>query len=144
MIDKTDKMLNLVQMENCDLVACAIERGTSLHFMQSNNFLNKITPHQLLIGSLLYLFCTTIPDFSFAVSYDSRFTHRPTKSTGSIAKMVLRYLKGTKSLKITYNSRDKNCIRGSSSAKLERRKEFLEEYKWLHFYFLRCISSPDR
>ena len=101
---------------------------TRFHFMDANNTktplptgvhltksetpssTNLRTKYQQLIGTLLYAALGTRPDIAFAVTRLSRFNSEPTEEHLRYAKYVLRYLKGTKSLRICYN--------GSSNASL--------------------------
>ena len=59
--------------------------------------------YQSLIGSLLYLSTATRPDIAYAVSVLSRFTVAPTETHLTAAKRVLRYLKFTPELGISYS-----------------------------------------
>ena len=55
-----------------------------------------------MVGSLLYLSCWTRPDICFAVSELSRFVSDPDVHLQA-AKRVLRYLKGTRELRLNYS-----------------------------------------
>ena len=69
-----------------------------------------------LIGSLLYLASTTRPDIAFAVTSLSRFMTNPRLDHWRALVHLLRYLKGTKLLGITYaSSALQNRIRVTSS-----------------------------
>lgn len=72
-------------------------------------------PYQELIGSLMYLAVSTRPDISFAVSFLSQFNNSHTTEHWSAAKRVLRYLKGTIDLNLTY-VRDKMFLIGYTDA----------------------------
>ena len=61
------------------------------------------TEYQQMIGTLLYAALGTRPDIAFAVTRLSRFNSDPTEEHLRYAKYVLRYLKGTKSLRICYD-----------------------------------------
>jgi hypothetical protein len=63
---------------------------------QSNNY-------TCLIGSLMYTAVATRPDIVFAVNRLASFTANPTMCHWTAAKHVLRYLKGTKNIGITYS-----------------------------------------
>nr|CCA24594.1 PREDICTED: copia proteinlike putative [Albugo laibachii Nc14] len=63
---------------------------------------------QSLVGSLLWLARCTRPDISFAVHKATRRTHRPTTNDWKLAKRIVRYLKGTKSMKFEMRITDKN------------------------------------
>ena len=56
-----------------------------------------------LIGSLMYAAVATRPDIAFAVNRLASFTANPTMCHWTAAKHVLRYLKGTKNIGITYS-----------------------------------------
>ncbi|POM64836.1 Integrase catalytic core protein [Phytophthora palmivora] len=55
---------------------------------------------QSIVGSLLWMARCTRPDIAFAVHKATRRTHAPTVADWKLAKRVLRYLAGTKSLKL--------------------------------------------
>ena len=72
--------------------------------------LNTKTYYQQIIGTLIYAAIGTRPDITFAAMRLSRFNNNPTKEDVKYAEYILRYLKGTKQLKIKYD--------GSSDARL--------------------------
>ena len=47
------------------------------------------------VGSLMYLYQRTRPDFGFAVTFLSRYLRKPGEKHLTAAKHVLHYLKGT-------------------------------------------------
>ena len=55
-----------------------------------------------MVGSLLYLACWTRPDISFAVSELSRFVLSPGESHMRAVKHLLRYLRGSREMGLTY------------------------------------------
>ena len=55
-----------------------------------------------IVGSLMYLYQWTRPDLGFAVTFLSRYLHKPGDKHLQAAKHVLRYLKGTVELGIQY------------------------------------------
>ncbi|KAE9001279.1 hypothetical protein PF005_g14857 [Phytophthora fragariae] len=55
---------------------------------------------QSLVGSLMCVARCTRPDIAFAVHKASRRTHDPTVAVWKLAKRVLRYLSGTKELRL--------------------------------------------
>ena len=63
-----------------------------------------------MIGRLLYLAGSTRPDISFAVSSLSRFLVNPHAQHLKAAKHLLRYLKGTRELRITYEPSRENLF----------------------------------
>ena len=54
------------------------------------------------IGSLMYLTMGTRPDLAYSVSCLSRFMANPTNQHTTAIKRVLRYLKGSSNLELTY------------------------------------------
>lgn len=78
----------------------------------------------VIIGTLIYATIGTRPDITFTATRVSRFNNNPTKEHIKYAKYVLRYLKGTKELKIKYDgSSDAGLIRYSDSDWGENRDE---------------------
>ena len=55
------------------------------------------------VGSLLYLASTTRPDLSFSVSCLSRFLNSPGEAHYNAMKKTLRYIQGTKDMKLTFS-----------------------------------------
>ena len=53
------------------------------------------TKYRELVGSLIYLMTSTLPDLSFIVSKLSQFLSEPKQQHLVAAKHVLRYLKNT-------------------------------------------------
>jgi hypothetical protein len=62
------------------------------------------TPYRALVGSLLYVATWTRPDIMFAVSQVARFQSKPTTVHWHATKDILRYLKGTRELGLTYSA----------------------------------------
>ena len=78
--------------------------------------LNTKTYYQQMIGTLIYAAIGTRPDIAFAAMRLSRFNNNPTEEHIKYAKYVLKYLQGTKELKIKYDgSSDARLIRYSDS-----------------------------
>ena len=62
-------------------------------------------PYREAIGSLLYLAGATRPDISYAVIYLSRKQRSPTKNDWKDVKRILRYLRGTSDLGLTFRAK---------------------------------------
>ncbi|SCZ93014.1 BZ3500_MvSof-1268-A1-R1_C074g00385 [Microbotryum saponariae] len=67
------------------------------------------------IGSLMYAAVGTRPDLAFVVSYLARFSQQPGPEHWTAIKQVLRYIKGTLDLGLTYR-KTSQPIRGYSDA----------------------------
>ena len=65
--------------------------------------LDTKTYYQQIIGTLIYATIGTRPYIAFVATRLSQFTNNPTQEHIKYAKYVLRYLKGTKELKIKYD-----------------------------------------
>ncbi len=98
----TRRLLQKFNMADCNAVATPIDKshepGTGEPITG-----DKI-PYREVIGSLLYLAMGTRPDIAYAVSVLSRVLSRPTSSDWSMAKRILRYLKGTISIGLVYSA----------------------------------------
>ena len=66
--------------------------------------------YRAIVGSLMYLYQWTRPDLGFAVTFLSRYLHKPGVKHLQVAKHTLRYVKGTSHLGIRY-TRDLNRLR---------------------------------
>lgn len=67
-------------------------------------------PYRNLIGSLMYLATSTRPDIMHAVSLLSQFNENPGLSHWKAAKRVLRYLKGTKRMKLVFEKTEERLV----------------------------------
>jgi hypothetical protein len=72
--------------------------------------------YQELIGSLNHLAVFSRPDISFAVSQLSQFLQLPSETHMKAARHVLRYLKGTRDVSITYGRAQNIRIFGFSDS----------------------------
>lgn len=79
--------------------------------MQEENVLTNI-PYRPAIGSLMYLATGTRPDISFAVGKLAQYCEKPTLSHWTAVKRILRYIKGTRDLCITYKADNSLDVRG--------------------------------
>jgi hypothetical protein len=64
----------------------------------------SVQVYQSIVGSLLWIARCTRPDIMFAVHAVTRKTHAPSEKDLKIAKQIMRYLKGTKDLKLHMES----------------------------------------
>lgn len=73
---------------------------------QHNDNVTRINskPDRELIGCLMYLMVNTRADICFSISSLRRFQSEPTEELWKHLKRILRYLKGTKNLKLTFHS----------------------------------------
>jgi deoxyuridine 5'-triphosphate nucleotidohydrolase len=65
---------------------------------------------QVLLGCLTWLSISTRPDISTITNLLAQYTHKATQSHINQARRVVRYLKSTKSLGISFNSNDNNQL----------------------------------
>src|SRR5882724_1265357 len=59
-------------------------------------------PYKEIIGRLMYVATETWPDITFTVSALTQFTHDTARPHWEATKQVIRYLKGTRDLELTY------------------------------------------
>ncbi|XP_064464348.1 uncharacterized protein LOC135375604 [Ornithodoros turicata] len=98
-----DEILKRFNMEDCKSVktpmdACPKNENAEPEVVESS--LN--VPFQTLVGSLMYLVQGTRTDTAFATSHLSHFNSSHTQNHWRMAKRILRYLKGTRDVGITY------------------------------------------
>lgn len=103
------RLLEKCQMQDCIPADTPAEPGSHLSMLpthHSNNDDPGMTALQYgsVVGSLLYAAISTRPDISYAVGVLSRFISNPQPHHWHAAKRVLRYLKGTSQLGLTYRA----------------------------------------
>ena len=79
--------------------------------------------YQQMIGSFMYLVTGTRPDLAYTVSRLAQYSAKPTQAHMAAAKRVLRYLKGTRDIELTYSrAEDKLSLNGYADADLANDK----------------------
>ncbi|XP_062557373.1 uncharacterized protein LOC134222246 [Armigeres subalbatus] len=78
--------------------------------------LSDITRYRSLVGALLYISVNARPDIAASVLFLGRRVSQPTINDWKAAKRVLRYLKGTKELKLKFGPGEGWSLRGYSDA----------------------------
>ena len=66
----------------------------------------NIKLYQQIVGSLLYLSNKTRPDISYSVGILARHMSNPNKCDYDLSKRIMRYLNGTREMKLTYNKKE--------------------------------------
>jgi len=89
-------------MDSCNLVYLPLNPDIKLFKAQDGDDLAEVSRYQQIIGSLIYLVIGTRPDLAYTVSVLLQFFSKPTAQHMGILKQVLRYLKGTRNLTLTY------------------------------------------
>jgi histone deacetylase 1/2 len=75
------------------------------------------TQYRSIIGALQYLTLTR-PDISFSVNKVCQFLHAPTTSHWTTAKYILRYIKGTLKVGLTFQRSSSSLLSAFSDADL--------------------------
>jgi hypothetical protein len=61
-----------------------------------------ITQYQSIVGALMYAACATRPDIAYSISALSQYSARPNAQHFNALKRVLRYLRGSTNLSLTF------------------------------------------
>ena len=98
------KILNNFKMNDCNPAKTPLPRDMNISLLDSPDEVDpKLqSEYRAIVGSLMYLYQWTRPDLGFAVTFLSRYLHKPGEKHLQAAKHVLRYLKGTVELGIRY------------------------------------------
>jgi hypothetical protein len=97
-----DKILERFQMNDSHPTLRPIDLNTRLTKAESVLEAEEHRLYQSIMGSCKYLVACTRPDLAYPVSYLSQFLAAPSKSHLTAAKRLLRYIKGTKDLKLSF------------------------------------------
>jgi Reverse transcriptase (RNA-dependent DNA polymerase) len=95
---------NLEKFKMADCKPVGTPSNTSL-ILSTKDMARDVTgkfPYQEAVGSLLYIAQCTRPDISFAVNDVSRFNKQHSETHWIAVKRIMRYLKGTMDLKLTF------------------------------------------
>ena len=102
-----ENALKRFELQDGNTTKTPLPAGIHLEKSEKPVALDTKTYYQQIIGMLIYAAIGTRPDIAFVAMRLSQFNNNPTQEHIKYAKYILRYLKGTKELKIK---------RGSSSA----------------------------
>ena len=118
-VDQTKYIETVLQEFNMsDFKAVATPGEVNLKLVKSNEGKKLVDPkrYRSLVGSLLFIGKQTRPDILSIVNQLSRFLDKPDESHWKAAKRVLRYLKGTTDLRLTFLKNSSCDIVGDSDA----------------------------
>ena len=98
-------------MSDCHPVTTPLDPGARLSKEQAprddaERKQMQTRPYAALVGALMYLAVATRPDIAHAVGVLSRFSNDPGMAHWTAVKHLMRYLKGTMDLKLTYRPDD--------------------------------------
>ncbi len=79
--------------------------------------------YQSMIGALLYLSNTTRPDITYSVNFLARKMSNPTEQDNLFAKRVLRYLNGTRKMKLRYDQKGEKLVGYSDASYAEDKRD---------------------
>ena len=105
-----DRLLSRFNMTNAVTAPTPLNASLPLVKAQPIDRRINVTEYQELIGSLNHAAVFSRPDISYAVSQLSQFLTDPSSTHLVAAKRVLRYLKATRNLSITYGGDDGNNL----------------------------------
>ena len=98
-----ESILEKEKMDNANPVSTPLDPNVKLEPLEPHSDAPTINgSYASLTGSLMYAAIGTRPDIAYAVNKLCSFNNNPGMAHWSAAKRVLRYLKGTKNLGLTY------------------------------------------
>ena len=100
-------ILSKFDMADCNPVSTPLDPSHKLSTLQSPQTDAEAAemrsiPYREAVGSLMYLAIATRPDIAYAVGVLSRFSSNPGMAHWKAVKHLMRYLKGSMDLKLTY------------------------------------------
>ena len=104
-----EKVLQRFNMAKAKAVSTPLPTSLRLSVKQSpsneqeKEYMQKV-PYASAVGSLMYAMVCTRPDIAHAVGTVSRFLSNPGKEHWNAVKWILRYLRGTSSLKLCFGT----------------------------------------
>jgi len=116
------RLLHQYNMSQCAPANLPIVKGWE-DTVDSSPPVTQNTPYASLVGSLLYISTCTRPDLAYVMQVLTRAMAAPTHAHWELAKRVLRYLKGTKTLGISYTSSVQDPLVGYSDANFAKDKD---------------------
>ena len=105
-----EKILSRYGMEKANPVSTPAD--TNVKLVRDDDVSKKVDPtmYQAMVGSLLYAAVASRPDIAQAVSAVSKYNSNPTEAHLTAVKRILRYLRGTLDLALTYRKSSSGLI----------------------------------
>ena len=111
-----ENALKRFELQDANSTKTPLPAGIHLEKSEEPVALDTKTYYQQIIRTLIYAAISTSPNIAFVAMRLSPFNNNPSEEHIKYAKYVLRYLKGTKELKIKYDgASDAGLIRYSDS-----------------------------
>ncbi|SGZ30521.1 BQ5605_C048g12393 [Microbotryum silenes-dioicae] len=99
-------LLDKFRLGNAKPASIPMQPGVVLDFQDSSATPQDRTRYLQAIGSLMYAAVGTRPDLAYVVAYLARFSQQPSPAHWMAITQVLRYIKGTLDLGLTYRKTD--------------------------------------
>lgn len=130
------KILGETGMEGCNAVQTPMDAGLKLSKAQEEAGIDE-KEYRRIIGCLRYLLHTR-PDLSYCVGVLSRYMQEPKESHGVALKQILRYLRGTLTLGLSFTRGDKRKLVGYSDSSHNVDEDDRRSTTGHVFYLERC------
>ncbi|SGY28317.1 BQ5605_C080g12972 [Microbotryum silenes-dioicae] len=99
-------LLDKFRLGNAKPASIPMQPGVVLDFQDSSATPQDCTRYLQAIGSLMYAAVGTRPNLAYVVAYLARFSQQPSPAHWTAITQVLRYIKGTLDLGLTYRKTD--------------------------------------
>lgn len=119
--DYAMKFLGNFNMEKCKSVSTPLgahfrlSSATEKELKEQNDYM-KTVPYQSAVGSLMYSMVGTRPDLAYAIGMVCRFMSNPIKIHWQAVKWVLRYVRGSTKMKLSYRKESQFIVKGYCDA----------------------------
>lgn len=107
------KLLTAFSMEDSNDATTPMEVNLRL---QKEGQSSQNIPYRQLVGSLMYLMLATRPDICFPLNYLSQFQNCYSEEHWIHLKRILKYLKCTLNLQLTFSNSDNGLLKGYADA----------------------------
>lgn len=113
-----EEVLERFNMTNCKAIDTPSDPNQRLRKGDASDpgFNDESIPYQQAVGSLMYLTQGTRPDLAYAINNVCRFNTCYTKEHWTAVKRIMRYLRGTSNLKLSFRKIDNHSIHGYTDA----------------------------
>ena len=111
-----ENVLKRFELQDANSTKTPLPAGIHLEKFEEPVGLDTKTYYQQIIRTLIYAAISTRPNVAFVATRPSRFNNNPTQEHIKYTKYMIRYLKGTKELKIKYDGASNAGLIGYSDS----------------------------
>ena len=140
-VSYVENALKWFNLQNANSTQTPLPANIHIELSKEVSSSEQTSLYQQMIGTLMYASLGTRPDISYAVTRLSRYSNNPSKEHLHYVKHVLKYLVGTKNLRLKYDGSSHAGLIGFSDSDWAENKDDRHSTSGHVFLMANCAIS---